>query len=281
MGLSELMGIPLEYVFLLTWRDVIEIIFFSTLFYGIITWLSHDLHHKLLLFFFASCACIVLSYALDLTTINSFLVLYMPSLSMLAILIHQRTLQKNFISLRARPAITGQASYAWIDDLIRVMLRAMSKNKPVSCIIERTDTLDDLVHAQLTISCQLTAAHLTTLEESSLYQHKKSMWITRNGMLRGLNSTVPHHDTFTENSDTTDHVDLLFLCSTTDAVVISSNPQTRTFTIMVGGKIASSLSAPQAQRSIHSLINPTHTGGDNYHAEFTTTAPQSSHQPHV
>src|SRR3990170_8108111 len=85
--------------FMLTWRDVLEILFFSSIFYFISCWLKKDKQKNLVGIFQLYIFSIVATYLLDLATINMVLFMYTPSIIMIFILIHQRTLQKNFVGL--------------------------------------------------------------------------------------------------------------------------------------------------------------------------------------
>ena len=269
-----------EHIIPLSWRDLLEIIFFSSSFYYVIRWLANDRQKKLLHYFFSGSAFIIFSYLFELRSITSFLCAYSAPLIMLVILVHQRTLQKNFIGLKKLEAPKPKLDYQWIEVMIRVMLRAISNNRPISCIIEQTERLDDLLKPALPISCPLTLATLSSLVESNLFDSAQMVWADNDGSIRGLNATINQHDRSKEDHETSRYLDALFLSSTTDALIITADPDSRSFTVMATGKATSQLNAEQAQRILKTLINSTKKG-DLSHADFTYAQKPTGKQPHL
>src|SRR3989338_8316527 len=83
------------------WRDVIEIIFLSGVFYYFCLWLKQDTQKPLLLTFYTYVFTLTIAYFTGLPTVTFILTSFFPVLLVCFIIIHQSTLQKNFIALHA------------------------------------------------------------------------------------------------------------------------------------------------------------------------------------
>ena len=93
---------------------------------------------------------------------------------MLFALIHQETLQKNFVALcnitPARPTNSD-----WLDTMMQTALTTMNNHKNIVCIIERTQALDELIATPLPLRADITKGVLTVFLNSQVFEAEKMM----------------------------------------------------------------------------------------------------------
>jgi len=231
------------------WRDVIEILFFSSLFYYLMRWLAKDHSKNLLPYFYGYCFITIIAYTTQLTTISYVLFLYAPAIIMLFMLMHQDTLQRNLVALKnIQPAqITN---HDWLDILFRSCLVMINKNIAVTCVVECTDNLDDLIKTPFFINADLHKGVLELLLDSQAYESDKLVWVSIQGKLRGINATwhTPTYHSSKENNlfSTTWQQESLIYAQQTDALVFYSDAITHTFTIIARGKCFENVSPHHA-----------------------------------
>ncbi len=233
------------------WRDVIEILFFSSLFYYLMHWLAKDHSKNLLPYFYGYCFITIMAYAIQLTTISYVLFLYAPAIVMLFMLMHQDILQRNLVALKnIQPAqITN---HDWLDILFRSCLVMINKNITVTCVVECTDNLDDFIKTPFFINADLHKGVLELLLDSQAYESDKLVWVSIQGKLRGINATwhTPTYHTSKENklfsTSTIWQQESLIYAQKTDVLVFYSDAITHTFTIVARGKCFENVSPHHA-----------------------------------
>lgn len=179
------------------WRNALEICIFSILFYQLALYLRKDNSKNLLPYFYGYCAVACAAYFLQLSALSSFLFIFAPAAVCLFILFHQETLQRNFVALKTQ-AVQQPSFEGSIEILIRCMLIALNNKQEVSVLIEYQDKLDDFVDCTYSINSPLNHDLLMLLLESPSIDHKKMIWITHAGMIRGINATW--HDSYVPSS---------------------------------------------------------------------------------
>jgi len=253
---TELYNILTHHLF--GWRDVVEIALFSTLIYAFSLWLKCDKQKDLLYYFYGYCAIVLGAYHAQLPTVSFLLFATSPIVIMLFIVIHQETLQKNFVMLRnIMPATVGTTD--WLETLIRTVLIAANNNKTVTCVIEHTDSLATIMSSPLAMHIDLEKNMLAMILDSESFEQDKPLWINSKGQLLGMNAvwteTVQQEwlDDAIKNLSYAQQ-EALFFTTKSDAVVLSVNPQTRMFCIIVQGKIFDNINAPHALKTVASYI---------------------------
>lgn len=224
------------------WRDMFEILIFSTIFYQITLWLKKDTTRNLLPYFYGTLACGFLAHVLNLPTISYFLFLFAPSLAALFILVHQETLQRNVVSLKNITA-ARQGSINWLETLIRSCLVVMNEGKEFFCIIENSDNIAPFLQCPIAIDASINQSLLSLLFGSPLFNEKKMVWINRAGSLQGIN--VAWRATFNTLAPSTLTIPLetwkdeaQLYTSKTDCIVLYLDPTTRLFTLVVQGNVS-------------------------------------------
>ncbi|HEB41562.1 MAG TPA: hypothetical protein ENI08_00910 [Candidatus Dependentiae bacterium] len=222
------------------WRDVVEILFFSSLFYYLMRWFAKDRSKNLLPYFYGYCFITIIAYTLQLTTISYLLFLYAPAIIMLFMLMHQDILQRNLVTLKnIQPAQT--TNHDWLDILFRSCLIMINKNKAVTCVIECTDNLDDLIKTPFFINADLHKGVLELLLDSQAYDADKLVWVSTQGKLRGINASwhTPYYPSKTAQSFSQTAAwqqESLIYAQQTDALIFYGDTLTHTFTIIAQGK---------------------------------------------
>lgn len=269
-----------SYTYFLTWRAIIEILFFSTLFYQISLWLKRDRHLNLLGYWYGYCAIGLLAHILQLNTISSVLFFFTPTIIMLFLMMHQEQLQKNFVALRTlRPARIPAAD--WLEQLIRSCIVAVNHNKALICVIERNDSLQDFLNTSCMFNAELHNTTFDMLITSNMFNDKKLVWLNDHGTLRGLNATwnLAHDDSWYAADTTADvpawQQDALFFTTKTDAIVLGIDTIARTFTIIARGQRYENIAAHHALKFLKKLI--TNDRGVQYEAAQQNTHHQQPH----
>lgn len=231
----------------ISWRDLIEIIFFSTVFYYISKWLHADHHHQLLFYFLGYCLLFLTTAWLQLPVVHPFLSYFAPVIAILFILLHQETLQKKFITLRNYIPVK-QIPSNWHQELIRIALIAHNKEIPLHIIIEQRDNLNELLHSPFLLDAPFQVELLQTLINSTSFIPEKFIWLKSDGTIRSINVSVQYKidERWNNEIDTMPRwkQNATILSTKTDGMIIAtSEEQTTTFTVIHQETELSSLSA--------------------------------------
>jgi hypothetical protein len=230
-------------------RDCAEIFFYSCIIFSFCTWLKTDKTKNLVGYFIAYCLLTIGAWALNLPTLTPFLFSYAPIILLLFIVIHEKTLQRNFVTLCAvTPKTTQQED--WLDTLLSSSLSIINANKAVTVIIEHKNSLENFLNAPFLINADIGKEILDLLLSSASYDDQKMVWIATSGRVRGINVSwytaidVPQRK---KRDDFLHKEDALFYTLQTDAIIFSLNPITRTFSLIMDGKETAHISAHQAR----------------------------------
>jgi len=262
-----------QHLYDLGWRDVVEIVFFSLIVYGLQLWLSHDTQKPLLGYWYTYCGLWIGASFLNLSTITLALLVLLPAAITLFVLIHQRTLQKNYLSLR-----TVHAQYPspdnWLDVLMQTALININRNTSLYAVIEHQDSLETMLTTPLPLHAILKKELLVLLLDSITLDNEKYVWVTTQGLIRGINATWSSHTDAinTPKSLSEWQQDALFFTALTDAIVLHANCADRTFTIVAKGTIVENMTAHNAQRYIkHHYLPiscPSANKGETIHGSY-------------
>lgn len=234
------------------WQDLIEIVFFSIIFYYVSIWLNTDRTKNLVGYFYLYCALTGISYAAGLGTMTQFLYFFAPAIAMLFMLSHQRILQRNFVKNENK---TNRfiASDHWPEDLIAAALKARARNKSMHILIECGDDLFNLIKSHKVIEAAINAALFDCIVSCELWRDSHMIVIDQSGSLRAINAQwqSPAADDQI-NSDDLMH-DAYEYSRHLNFIYINANPQSPQLKTIVHGQ-AFQLDAEQLIRLIRSLI---------------------------
>lgn len=242
---------------LYTWQDGAEILILSCIVFYFLRWLKQDLQKPLVLYAYGYCSLTFFAHYLGLSILSNILFLVAPLAVCVFILLHQHTLQKNFVSLKKiKPP--QQAADHWIDELMRTSLYAMNSSKHLIWIIERKDSLDTSLKSQCLFYADLKKDLLELLLDSQTNE-ETILWINAQGKLVAFPATW---NTAPDNLWVAPDVEqlptwqqhALLISSKTDTLVVSSNPQTRLFTVIAQARSVEDLSAHHTALLLKRLI---------------------------
>lgn len=242
------------YVLLL--RDIIEIIFYSAVLYAFCRWLKADKTKNILVYFLAYCTLTLLAWVVQLPTLTPLLFSYAPVALLLFIILHEKTLQRNLVSLcTITPAKIQQED--WLDTLLSSSLAVINTNKSITVVIENQNSLEHFLDTPFFINAVMSKGILDILLSSTSYDEQKMVWIDTNARIRGINvawinhqekaQLRPAHALHKENS--------LFYTLQTDAIIFNAHPLNRTFTLIINGHETAHLSAHQTQTMIKKQLS--------------------------
>lgn len=221
--------------------DLFEILFFSVAIYYFSLWLAKDKQKNLLLTFYLMSTIFITAHIANMTTVTNFFLAFWPVLMMLFILVHQNSLQKNFIALK-NLTLTKLYNADWLDSFMRSCINAMNNNKQITVVVEGNDSLIGFVKAPFLIHAPINMELIDTLIASSNYDPNKLIWITQNGMLQAINTSWDIKNNNLIKSNEVQNLDewkqdAILFSSKTDILVFRVSPQKHTFDIIIQGKL--------------------------------------------
>lgn len=232
---------------ILPYRDIIEVLFFSATIYYIQLWLRKDEQRNLILWFYLYCALLCGSYYADLPVLRFVLFAFAPAIAMLFIILHQETLQKNFITL-SNPAVPLKEQQDWVDELIMCALMALNRHKDIIIVLERNDPLKSVIHAPYFIYAELKKDVFEILLEKQMVGNDYMIWISQQGKIVSINSSWKTQLDEEWISQEAEHMHVwkqqaLYVTRKTDAVTVKVNPISRSFDVVSKGGIIEGMSA--------------------------------------
>ena len=224
------------------WKDFLEILFFTSLVYYSSLWLRNDKQKNLLATFYLILCIFVGSHFAQMHTVTNFFVLFLPVIITIFYLVHQNTLQKNFIALKNISPAKPINNTIWIDEFMRSCLSAIGNNKQITAIIENKDSLNEFIATPFTIQTNINKDLIDILINSPSFDQQKMMWITWDGKLQAINSTwnIKNSDLWiSDDMQTNDNwqQDAIIFTSKIDSLVFRSYPVKRTFDVVMQGKL--------------------------------------------
>ena len=231
----------------LPYRDIIEILFFAAVIYYIQLWLKKDKTRNLILGFYIYCALFCASYYADLPVLRFVLFVFAPAIAMLFIILHQETLQKNFITM-SNPAVPLDDKEHWINELITCSLTALNRHKDIIIVLERNDHLKSIIHSPYFIYAELKRDVFEILLEKQMPGNDQMIWINQQGKIVSINSSWKTQLDKDWLSRTTEKMHMwkqqaLHITNKTDALVLKINPLSRSFDIINQGKALQGMNA--------------------------------------
>ena len=275
----NLLSNTLEHLSVYSWKDICEVLFCTSIIYYFSIWLKRDRQKPLLLSFYAYLTAITFSYYVNLFTVTTLLITFAPVGLVLFIVLHQETLQRNFISLHN---ITPKEDYGdWVEHMIRSCLVAVGNNKPIHVLIEKQDDLTPFLNISHRFESTITQGLLDLLIQSESFEPEKIIILKNNGTLIGINGAWKKSSVDTwlatevkEQEEWTQ--DALFFTAKSDALYFKIDQKTRIFTLLAQGKILETASAQKAQKTIKHYLGHFTSKGDIYAQTNKASPPKQS-----
>ena len=226
-------------------KDLIEISIFTGIIYGWSCWLKQDATKPLLGYFYAYCTLWLVCALAELPTICTFLKASTPVVILLFIIVHQRTLQKNFISLSSyKPAKKTDAH--WLEHVIRFCLQA---DHDLYFLIEHTTPLEGLIAIDIPLHSPMCDALLTYMHACEQFEPDQFMILDTKGYIHGLNARWKKSLALT-TLDENRYEKASYLLQDQDGFMLHFKHSTRTFTTILQQKLYKNLSSEQVFQSI-------------------------------
>lgn len=255
-------------------KQVIEVLFFSSIVYVFSLWLKTDKRAHLLLYFYAYYLVFACAFFLDLTTISLFLLYSSPIALLLFILFHQEILQRNFVTLTKCPSIQTYQTEQWLENLIRICLHHMNNNSCLYVVIENQSDLKPFITSNHLLNSPISLELLCLVTESPHFDTKKIMWCNSMGTLIGINSSWHlSSETQSVGSIPSWQQEALLMTLKTDTIVFKVNNTKRCFEVILKGVLYDTVSAPQIVAFIKKNLNSSynvHKGELNHDSQNTT-----------
>ena len=248
----------ISYMYIWGWRDCIEALFVIIILYKITLWLNKDRTRNLVWYLYGYCILMLACYYLALPLIFTWLVAAAPVAAMVLLLMHQERLQKSF----ATPTriIPAQMSTSWLDELLQASLIAMNSKKQIVCILEHQDTLNNLIATSYPMSTPCRKSVLLMLTDSSLFDQHAMVWISTDGILKGMNCTWALSGELTDKDNWTT---ALRICTKTDALAFKGNSERNSFDVVLRGNIIENLSSSHCRTVLLQYINKSKVADKN------------------
>jgi len=230
-------------------KDVLEICILSLPIYTFSKWLIADTNKELLLSFYGYCAALLISFALGLQTVGFALLVAAPAALLLCIALHQKTLQKNFVTFKKMvPAESGVRS--WHESLIRECLVVANNNKDITCVLEQHDAVEPYLSSSVPLQCTIDHATLSFITASTQYQDQSMLIFSSSGNLLAANALwkMPTSASWLSGAINLEKLiehNTLFYSTHFDAITIFLSHKKRLFTVIFDGKKHENLSASQ------------------------------------
>lgn len=231
-------------------KDLIEIFLLSLPIYGFSTWLIADTNKELLLSFYGYCIALLASFAFGLQTLGFALLFASPAALLLCIALHQKTLQKNFVTFKkmipAEPTVRS-----WHESLIRECLVVANNNKDITCVIEQRDAVEPYLTSSIPLQCSIDHATLSFITASTQYQQESMLIFSATGNLVAANATwkMPTSASWLSGAINLEKLvehNTLFYSTHFDAITLSLSHKKRLFTLIFNGQKYEQISASQA-----------------------------------
>ncbi len=265
-----LQNIKLFYPLLI--KDSIEIIALSIICYWFLRWLATDKQQPLTAYFYAYTFFWGVCYLAQLNTLVSLLEHAFPAVLMFFMLIHQKTLQKNFIHLtKIIPAKKARSD--WLQEIIRFCLQAETD---LYFLVEHKQSLHDLIAINTPMQAQINCELLQFLHHSSDLDPQQYIIIDTRGTLHGLHVQWQKPLALSD-LDRNELTKASYYLMQTDAFMLHYNYEQRLFAIVMRDTIYNNLTTAQVLQSItHYLADQPKKG--NHEKSYSD---QNQRQPHA
>lgn len=248
----------LQFFLIFKWVDLIEILIFSTMFYSFSIWLCQDKQKKLLPTFYLINIALLFTNITCMHTIYNFLINFWSVIIMLFIIVHQNTLQKNFIALK-NLSPTKNKNENWLQDFMRACLIAMNNKKEIIAVIEGNDSFENFINSSFTLKTSMTQELLNALINSPSFDNQKMIWVSCDGIFKGLNSTWCIDNDLLWSEDNNQNIekwkqDGILFSAKMDPLIFKTNINKRSFDIIVGGKLIEDIAPNNAINIIDQFV---------------------------
>lgn len=268
-----------EYLFIFSWKDYLEIAFFSMIFLQISNWLRKDITKPLLHYFYGYISLTLFAYYFELNAMYYALLQSAPITALLLLIYHQKTLQKELVFTKKNVITPATPTYTreWLEQLFRACIMMNHKQINVTCIIERTKDIKPFLHAPVYFHTPITKDVLSFIFESSKFYSQKLLWINAHGELVAVNAEW--NDSIKQQTLVSDWRAYAHAVSShSDAIIIQFDALTLQCTVCMNDKIIEHISADQALQFIKKILVSHHLKTSEQKGVYHESVQQNSEQ---
>lgn len=233
-----------------SYSDYIEILILTSVIYFFQKWLSLDTQKNLLLLFHCYCFFLISIYYYSLPTISLISFYSIPLVFLFFIIIHQNTLQKNFITLQKIADKPSSLTINWIQELVQLALQSLNLKRDIIFVIEGKESLTNLISCSSAFYADFKKDIIEILLDKHIVSPHTFVWLTYNGKCVSINNTWNYEiekEFINQNSTLNTHWKLYggHISLKTDALIFKINSLSRNFDVILKGKIVEQISAEQ------------------------------------
>ena len=240
------------------WANLVEILMLSIIIYTFSKWLQQDQNIRLLIYFYSACGICILASLFHFTAIVELYRVSWPAMLMLFILVHQKSLQQNYIAAKTINPTRQTIDHAWVHILMRALFKALQRNKDLTFVIEGKRMVEGYITKPVILQSPITHGLLDTLIESTALEQHTLVLLDQTGSIIALNGNWMEADINWLSSEQptleTWQRDALFWTSKTDALVIHADMESRAITIIAQGTVVNQLTCDKAEAIIAQYI---------------------------
>jgi hypothetical protein len=239
-------------------KDCLEILFFTFIFFKFCRWLKQDQKSNLVGHFYLASTIYVGAYAFDLYAITQFYHMTWPIMLTLFIILHQKSLQKNYVAARTLHSKEINQN-SWAAHILSAAFKGLQYKKNFTFIIEGNDSLDEFISKPIELCSPIQPSLLTMIVESNLTQPNSIIQLSQYGKILGLNGQWQKKmdplwlDKKHENYYAWEQ-EALYWSHHLDALIFQANAQTKTLTFIAHGTRISSLTPDKATTLIDQYL---------------------------
>lgn len=244
---------PLETLNIVAWKDLIEIGILAFSIYRFTRWLKQDEYKNLTWYLYAWSGVTITSWLLELHTINAIAIYCWPAALVLLIIVHQKTIQRRFITHQQVIPAQRLNHEAWVSQLVRFAYLALHGHKELTFCIQGTQSLQDAIIEGVELHIPTQHNTLQLLITSSAVHHTSTIIIGVDGQLLYYNAKLqaPYtHETDQQKYLHDWHQYSINVTAHYDCVMVKLSPTTHQFDIAAQGTVVTGVMAEQAQATI-------------------------------
>ena len=240
------------------WTDVLEIALLVGVVYSFGLWLKRDRSRRLLNYFYVACGIFLLAVLLDLPVVLAFYKAAWPIMVVLFIVLHQKSLQQNYVAARTIEADTLSVERDWLHVVMRAAFKALQRKKNLFFVIEGKQAIRNYCTTPLVLQSPVQQNMLDMIIESTIIEDNSLVLLNQLGNLVALNGQWIMHEDL-ERAVEHEHLPLiqrqaLFLTSKTDVLVFFAEESNKLLTIMAQGTIVKNLTSDKAELIINQYL---------------------------
>jgi len=247
----------LSYLGILRWADFVEIALFTAIIFQFCCWLRRDRTNFLLGYFYAAGAVFLCALFFDLRAILELYRTSWPILVLLFIIVHQKSLQQNYVAARTIAPIKSTADMQWIHLCMRAAFKAVQRKKNIIFIIQGKQQLEEHITDTIALHSPITQQTLDMIIESSIIEDHTIMLLNQTGILLGFNghwlsTEIPTIQNDTPLTEQQKHA--LMWTSKTDALVFFAHTESKRITLLAQGTIVQDIPNDKAELVINQYL---------------------------